>query len=273
MLLVSVLVAVPVSAGSDWVERVLGAYRSPSAITSDGALTLDQAIRVQEAVVNALETELGGVFGYKAGLTSRAARQRFNADEPVLGVLLTGMILQDGTAVSPSDGVNLLVEADLLVRVKDGRINDATTRALAFTSIDLIAPFIEIPDVIIRRGEPVDGAVLTAVNSGARWGVMGTPVSTEALGAGDLADFTVRLEVNGETTTVSSGRALMGHPLDVVLWIVTEARERGIALESGDWLSLGSLTPPVPAMSGQQYAAIYTGLGEQPLTVRVSVTR
>lgn len=257
---------------SGWAERVVGAYRSPAPITTDTALTLPAAIRVQERAVEALRADLGGVFGYKAGLTSEAARQRFGVDEPILGTLLTGMILEDGAGISVATGVNLLVEADLLVRVKDERINDAGTHADALAAIDRLAPFIEVPDFIIEQDQPVNGAVLTAVNSGARWGVMGAPVSVEGVTAADLAGFTVRLERGGETVADSTGSALMGHPLEVVLWMVAEARERGITLKAGDWLSLGSLTAPSPVQAGESYVATYTGLGSGPLTVGVGFT-
>lgn len=272
LILASICFVVPASAQSDWVARITEAYRNPAPITtSDVGLTSEAAVEIQRRVVVALKPDFGDVFGYKAGLTSPAARERFGVHEPILGTLLTGMILEDGAEVSASDGVSLLVEADLLVRVKDERINDADTRNAAFDALDLVAPFIEIPDVIIERGQPVSGPVLTAVNSGARWGVAGPPIPVTRLDAADLAEFTVRLEGDGKTMSESSGRALMGHPLDVVLWMVGEAHERGIVFKPGDWLSLGSLTPPVPVRAGQSYTATYQGLGSATLAVRVRV--
>lgn len=258
------------AAQSGWVERITAGYRQQTPIETDAGLTAEAAEAIQHQVVAALRDDYGAVFGYKAGLTSPAARERFNVDEPILGTLLAGMILDNGARVSVAAGVQLLIETDLLVRVADRRINDAATPAQAFDAIDRVAAFVEIPDVMVAQGQPVTGPVLTAVNSGARLGVMGPAVATGELEMSDLAGFTVTLRRNGEATgPAGSGGNLMGGPLNVVLWMAEAAQRRGITLEAGDWLSLGSLTAPVPARAGDQYRALYEGLGAGPLEVTV----
>lgn len=253
-----------------WAADIVDAYRHATPLNIDGTISPRVARQAQSEVVESLRTELGDVFGYKAGLTSAAAQQRFNVDEPILGILLWGMLLDDGATVSVADGVRLMIEADLLVRVKSEDINAAATPAEAFQSIDFVAPFLEIPDIIIAPGQPMDGALLTAVNSGARYGIIGTPVPTRILDMADLDAFTATLTRDGEAVgPTSTGEALMGGPLEVVLWMVREARDRGITLESGDWLSLGSLTAPVEARPGELYHAVYEGLGDEPLHVSV----
>lgn len=268
--LVMALVAAAAHAQSDWVDRILAGYRDRTSIETDAGLGSEAAVEVQRRVVEALRSDHGDVFGYKAGLTSAAAQERFNVDEPILGTLLSAMILDNGARISLADGVQLLVEADLMVRVADPRINDATTPAEAFHAIDRAAAFVEVPDVIIDSGQPVTGPVLTAVNSGARFGVMGPSVGTGNLAMTDLAGFTVRLYRNGAPAgPESSGRALLGDPLNVVLWIVGETQRRGVTLQAGDWLSLGSLTPPSRAQAGDRYRARFEGLGPEPLEVTV----
>lgn len=251
-----------------WVADIVDSYRNATPLSIDGTISPETARRVQAEVVEALRADLGDVFGYKAGLTSPAAQERFNVDEPILGTLLWRMLLDDGTNVSVSDGVRLMIEADLLVRVKDASINKADTPAEAFQAIDFVAPFLEIPDIIVAPDQPIDGALLTAVNSGARYGIIGTPVPVRHLDMSDLNTFTVTLTRNDEAVgPPSTGEALMGGPLKVVLWIVREARRRGINLESGNWLSLGALTPPTEARRGDLYHAVYEGLGDEPINV------
>lgn len=264
----SLLLVAPSFAQSAWVERILDAYHRHMPIDTDPNLGQDEAVRIQDDVIAALRPDYGDVFGYKAGLTSAAAQKRFNLDQPVMGVLLDRMILDNGARISVGGGVHMLIEGDLLVRVKDRRINRARTAAEAFESIDRVAPFLEVPDVIIRPGQPLTGPVATAVNSGAWLGVMGEPVPTTGLEMENLAEFTMTLTRNdGEAKMESSGRDLMGDPLNVVLWLAGEARRRGIILEPGDWLSLGSLTPPVEARAGDRYRALYTGLGDRQLEI------
>jgi 2-keto-4-pentenoate hydratase len=254
-------------AESGWVDRIVSAYRDRTPIESDADLTPAAAEAIQARVVTALRADHGRVFGYKAALTNPAARKRFNVEEPLLGTLLAGMILDNGARVGIDQGVNLFIEADLLVRVADPAINNVSTREQAFAAIDRVAAFLEIPDVIIQPGQPLTGPVLTAVNAGARFGVMGSAIGTDEIDMADLAGFKVRLLRNGETVAQNTGRALMGDPLDAVLWLAGEARRRGIRLEAGDWLSLGSLTAPVRAGPGERYRAVYEGLGDEPLEV------
>lgn len=261
-------------AQSDWTERILAGYRQQTPITTHAALDLGEAQRIQDQVVARLSAELGEVVGYKAALTSETAQERFKVDEPVLGQLLADMLRDDGARIDVAGGVHLLVEADLLVRIADPRITDATTPAEAFASIDRVAAFLEVPDIIVEPGEPLTGAVLTAVNGGARYGVMGPAVDTDELDAAALSEFTVQMWRNDEATgPESTGRALLGDPLNVVLWMIEEAGQRGLALEAGDWLSLGSLSPLVTANPGDRYRAVYTGLGPDPLEVSVEFVR
>lgn len=268
--LLAACVAAAAAAHTGWVERIVAAYRDRTPIETDAGLAPEAAWRIQQRVVEALRADLGGIFGYKAGLTSPSARKRFNIDEPVMGTLLKGMILDNGARISVAGGVTLLIEADLLVRVADRRINDAATRAEAFAAIDRIAAFVEVPDIVIAPGQPVTGPVLTAVNAGARFGVMGPVLDVDEVRMGQLADFTVNVSRNGYPAgPIGTGKALMDHPLNVVLWIAGEARHRGVTLEAGDWLSLGSLTPPMRAVAGDGYRLRYEGLGSGGMEVVV----
>ena len=49
--------------------------------------SIEDARCTQQKVVAALESHLGPVIGYKAGLTSKPAMDRFGVNEPVSGVL------------------------------------------------------------------------------------------------------------------------------------------------------------------------------------------
>lgn len=252
-----------------WVDEILSAYRQHTPITTDATLSQHSAIEIQKQVVQQLKNDLGPVIGYKAGLTNPAAQKRFNSNQPVLGTLLENMILPNGTRVSVSNGVHLLLEADLLVRVKDFKINHVETLEQAYQSIDLVTPFLEIPDLIIEKGQAITGPILTAINSGAKLGVRGKSVTADRVTIQQLAEFSVSLNNANGSALQSTGHVLMQHPLNVVLWIVEESRRRGIKLKPGDWLSLGSLTPPFKAQAGKAYQATYTGLGDQVLTVNV----
>jgi len=229
------------------------------------------AEQVQDAYVLRLMSSMGGVVGYKAGLTSRVAQQRFSVDHPLLGLLLHDMLLPSPARISVQSGARLLVEADLLVRVADVSINQARDWSELLRAIDAVVPFIEVPDLLYDPQVRITAPLLQAANVGARWGVLGTPIP---LRAGEdwhrrLAEFQVSLESSQGEPITGQGRDLLGHPLAIVEWLRDAVQARGRHLNPGDLLSLGSLTSLRPAQLGS-LRALYTGLDPAgPVTVEL----
>ena len=51
---------------------------------------------------------------------------------------------------------------------------------------------------------------------------------------------------NGEQLASAPGSAVLGHPLNAVLWL----RDSGITFKEGDMISVGSIGPLLPPKSG-----------------------
>ncbi len=231
--------------------------------------TLAEAYRIQDAFVRRLTAPLGPVVGYKVGLTSRPVQQRFGIDHPLRGQLLAKMLLKSGAEVPARFGARPIAEADLLVRVKDAGINEARTIAEVWEHLDAVIPFIELPDLLVRNGDPLTAPVITAINVGARLGVMGAAIPTERLAAGDLAAMTVHVFEGGREVMAVPGRAILGHPLNAVRWLVEDLRADGKALKAGDLVSLGSFGRPLVPRPGSELRVVYEGLfGNQEVAVR-----
>ena len=199
---------------------------------------MEDALCAQQKLVLRLQEDLGAPVGYKAGLTSAPAQEHFGVDEPVRGVLLEGMLLESGATVPAKFGARPLFEADMLVVVADAGVNQATTPDEVLPHISAVIPFIELPDLALAEGEPVNGPVLTAINVGARQGVLGEPIAIEQSDAflQSLADMQVRVvDDGGEELAAASGSAVLGHPLNGIIWLVGS----GVALAPGDYVSVG----------------------------------
>jgi 2-keto-4-pentenoate hydratase len=85
------------------------------------------------------------------------------------------MLLADGSVVPRAFGGRPIVEADMLVRVRDAAVMEATSPMEALASLDAVIPFIELADLMVTPGEPMNADVITAINVGARAGVAGAP--------------------------------------------------------------------------------------------------
>lgn len=247
-----------------WKQRVVAPAPPPDLSPRLAGCTRDR-------LVEALAPELGRIVGYKAGLTAKPTQQRFNTDAPVRGTLLDGMLLENGAALPAAFGARPLWEADMLLVVKDAGINEVTTAEELLKHISAMRPFIELPDLAIAAAAPMNGLVLTAINVGARYGVVGAEVPLEPTPATMEALRTVRIVASGEdgnTLAEATGEATLGHPLNAALWLLGDLAESGVTLKPGDLLSLGSFTPLTPPKSGQAVTVRYEGL---PGTPTVSV--
>ena len=215
------------------------------------------------------------MVGYKAGLTNPAVQKRFNYDKPVWGVLYEGMLLGNGAVVEATFGARPLYEADMLVRVKSDAINRAKTPAEVLEAIDQIIPFIELPDLLVQAPPKLNGPGVSAINVGARSGVMGKPIDVppyrgerHALLEG-LRDMTVVL-ADGSGTELARGKGsdILGHPLNAVVWLAEALAKEGRAMKPGELISLGSFSPLLPPKAGTGASVTYVGLpGATPVSV------
>ena len=234
------------AATADLAAAILAVEPAPA---PDVKGSLDEALCTQTKLVAALMEEWGPPVGYKVGLTSAAIQERFGATAPVRGVLLRDMLLKDGVTVPVAFGARPLFETDLIVVVADGGINDATTPKEVARHISAVRPFIELPDLVVAEGQALDAAVLTAVNVGARLGVLGERCRFEDPSAmvEALVSMTVILtDGEGAELSSASGAAVLGNPLNAVIWLT----ESGVVLEPGDLVSVGSIGPFCPPRPG-----------------------
>ena len=234
---------------------------------------MDQARSLQAGVITLLE-DGSRRAGYKVGLTDSKAQEMFGIHQPLVGVLFEEMILPDGAVFDLDSTTSLLVELDLLARVKSGGINEAESIEDVARHIDAIIPFIELPDALFRLDGGNAAALLMAGNVGARWGVTGAPETL--VNAEDLVErlpyMTLRLSADtGEVLREGLGSQILGHPLNSVLYLLKELHLRNETLKQGDLISLGAIGGPVRAERGRRYTAEYSGYGAEVFSVSVVI--
>jgi 2-keto-4-pentenoate hydratase len=275
LVLLASLIALPLRAevpSAEAIAQVVEDYlaRRPSQ-GFPATITVPEALTVQRAFVAALEPTLGKRVGYKVGLVTREMQERLGSGGPVRGVLPEKMLVPNNAEVPVNFGANLLFEADLIVTVKDKGINKATTPLEVAKHLKDVVAFIELPDVFIATNRPMSGTLLTALNVGARLGVLGERVPVKANQNFVNALAAMRVSVTDETGALlgqAQGLTILDHPLNAVLWLAEDLREAGESLKPGDILSLGSLRAfPLPA--NKTLTVRYEGLPGGPIKVSV----
>lgn len=255
-------------AAEDWLAL------RPMTALPDGVPEAD-AYCGQAAFTARVAESFGPPVGYKVGFTSKPAQQRFGLDGPAAGVLFAPMLLGDGFRLSLGLARRPMAEADLVVTVTDAAVNDAATPLQAARSLGMVMPFIEVPDMALGDGQKPNAPTFIAYDVLPRFGVLGTGVPVEA--TEEFVAALGRLSVSvsdgdGRTLSQATGAALLGHPLEPLLWLVRHLKARGGALRPGDLVSLGSFGAPAPAKPGDRFSVRYDGLGAEPMTVSVAFT-
>ncbi|TCH98848.1 hypothetical protein EJV46_09800 [Roseococcus sp. SYP-B2431] len=262
------MAACPTAEAVQALARSILANAPAPALTGMASLADGQC--AQDLLVPLMVPHLGQPVGYKVGLTNAAAQQRFGVPQPVVGTIYQRTIaLRSGGEVPARFGAVPNVEADLLVRVRDDSINQARTHLEVLRAIDLVIPFIELPDLVLSAG--MDGPNLLAINVGARLGAVGEAIPAEATEefAARLGSMVVTLSNDQREIARAPGTALLGHPLNVIPWLAEDLARRGQRMRAGQYISLGGFSPAVAAEAGRTYTVRYDGLLAQPVTVSV----
>jgi 2-keto-4-pentenoate hydratase len=230
-------------------------------------MTMEDARCGRDKFTSFLGQNYGKVIGYKAALTNPAVQKRFNYPNPVRGTLFEKMLLQDGAEVSAKFGARPIFEADIVVEVGDAGINKAKTPVEALRHLSRIYPFIELGDAVVEDPAKLNGLSFTYINAGAKLGVLGKPImvkpTPELLEA--LAKMTVKLvDQDGKELDSGKGDAILGQPLNAVLWLARDLNGSGVKLKKGDLVSLGSFSRPLPPKPGTDAKVIYEGLPGSP---------
>lgn len=249
------------------IDRYLADYAKGLPSAGFGELNLEDAECAKQLLAHKLPMQLGALSGYKAGFTSQASRTAYQMDAPRWGYMYERNLIDIQAVIPANFGAFPGFDANLIIEVKDAGLADANSHLQALEHIESIVPFIELSDRMLTP--PVSGAAMLATNLSFRGGVKGPeiPVETTQAFADALAGFSVRMlddSQDGQLLGQAKGHTLMGHPLNVAIWLAQALKQQGIELKQGDLLSLGSLIPPQTPRSGLKLRLQYLGLPGDP---------
>lgn len=273
VLLAALVGTMPAMAAEDCAAiaaRAAAAWRAKAVVSGLAGIDAATATCVQKTLVQDLAPDLGPPVGYKVGLTGKAMQERLGVSHPVSGMLLQRMLSEPGTPVPAGYAARPLVEADLIAVIGDAGVNQAKTPAEVLVHLSALRPFIELADLALPADEKPTAASIAAVNVGARLGVLGQPIAIEPGLAEKLATMKVSLaDGSGKVLAEAPGAAILGHPLNAVIWLAQDLAAKGEALQPGQLVSLGSFGPPVQPVPGGTVTARYDGLSAAPVSLSV----
>ncbi len=246
-------------------------------------MTLEEAYRWQDKMVEIMEPAMGGVVGYKTGGHSAGGGFSTFPPEGIRAYLLEGMLRPSGTAVRVEEFRRGFLEADFAFRVGDSSINDAETDLEILAGLDAIIPFAEIPDPYYDpETRTINGTIVA--NMGTRMSFTGDPIPIEATEEWLEKINNMTFAVYDENDVEIQSGQMKGwyEPITVVRWIRDQISESGKELQPGQILSLGNIgiirqlhegSPRGPAYQSNQFRLEYHGLTDEPAIVIINVDR
>lgn len=226
-----------------------------------------QAARDMETILAAEHPRVG----YKIGGHDPSMWDKIGLPGPMFAPIYGENAFFESGDIVPLKGQALNYEPDLLFRIGDKRINEATTVEEALRYVDRVYAFIELPLLMGDPDEIQDGLpfpfLMQAMMLGGRYGVIGEYLET----ADDpnifenLANMTV-ISANPDGTERSMFQVAVTdsvHPVIVTLQVADELKKRGEALQVGDVISVGAMMEefidPAEPYDGLRHVHYYIG--------------
>src|SRR5882724_2137153 len=234
-----------------WAARSRGEY-FPARY--ENQLSLDEAYRIQLALIDRRVAAGERHIGWKVGLTAKAIQEQFGFHEPVFACILETEL--SGHVFGATELINPGFETELCVRLGRG-LEGIVSLEQVRAAVDVIHPAFEI---IETRGDLVKQIALALADNGQqRAVVLGSPVQLAP--TTELDQVEARVQLNGNEVASGLGSAVLGNPLNSVRWLAEKLGEHGRRLRPGDIIMTGSFVRQFPLQAGDIAVAEFSGIG------------
>lgn len=227
--------------------------------------TMDDAYRIQTALV-ALKRAAGrAAKGWKIGLTSKAMQSALNIDIPDSGVLLDDMFFADSATVPADRFIQPRVEAEIAFVMKAPLRGLDVAIADVIAATDFVSPALEILDTRVRRVDAATGKTRTIVDT----------IADNAANAGivmgarrlrphevDMRWIGAIVSRNGEVEETGLGAGVLNQPAAGIAWLANRLALYGDGLAAGEVVLSGSFIRPIEARHGDAFVADFGAYGE-----------
>lgn len=221
-------------------------------------LDLEDAYEIQLLQVRQRIADGRVVKGHKVGLTSAAMQKQLGVDEPDYGHLFDDMFHAEHTAIPVGDFLQPRIEPEIAFVLKKPLAGPGVTVAEALAAVDFVLPALEIVDSRIEDWKiGLFDTIADNASSGAV--VLGSRPSPV-----DLVDLRLAgcvLTKNAQIVATGAGGAVLGSPVNSLVWLANTVGALGVRLEAGHVVLPGSCTPMTPVVAGDVVTATFAGLG------------
>lgn len=218
--------------------------------------TLDDAYHIQQLAIDLYDSPR---IGYKVGATNEAVQKLFGADSPFFGPIFERERYPADSNLQLLPGI-LGGEAEFAFVCGDDFPLD---QPLSLAALPELIQSCHIAVEIVGRRTHGDG--LPSLNAavadfGANVAFIDGPV-IDNWQTMDLAQVKVTAGTEGKQTNSGTGAAVLGNPLNSLLWLHNALRQRSMSLRRGDWVSTGTCLGVIAAAPGATVNVEFEGCG------------
>jgi 2-keto-4-pentenoate hydratase len=220
--------------------------------------TLGEAYRIQRAYDRRAAES---VAGYKIGAASAASQKLVNATEPFLARVFASACFKSRARLPHSDFFLPGVEAEYAFEIG----SDLPPRAEPYVrdeiaaAISAVHPVIEICDNRFTDWRSTDLMQIIADNG--FFGALVVGKRETNWRTADLGLNEVVMKVDGEVRGRGCCEAVLGNPIDGVVWMANELSRQSIGLAKGQLVPIGTWTGLHFVSSGSRVVAEFGALG------------
>ena len=221
-------------------------------------ITIADAYQIQERFVARRVAAGETIVGKKIGATSKPVQEFLGVYQPDFGMLLSGMVYQEGDTIPLDTLIQPKAEAELAFVLKEDLKGPGITAMDVIRATDYVLPCFEIVDSRITAWNI---KIQDTVADNASCGVY---VLGKTRGDPRKLDITLAgmvLEKNGSLFSTGVGAAVQGSPANAVAWLANTLGELGIPFLAGEIILSGSQSALVPVVDGDELVCTVGGLG------------
>lgn len=243
-------------------DRLADVYRTREPIEPVAADHLDEGIdtayRIQQLQVAEWVRAGDVVKGHKVGLASRAIQRQMGVTQPDFGHLTASMFHLENHPIPAEKFLQPRIEPEVAFILGRPLTGPGVTIADAARAVEFVLPALEIVDSRIRDWRI--GIFDTIADNASSGGViLGSRPST--LDSIDLRLAGCTLHINGQLAATGAGGAVLGSPLNALVWLANTVGPLGVTLEPGHVVLPGSMTRAFPVNPGDSVLASINELG------------
>ncbi|HWK22156.1 MAG TPA: 2-keto-4-pentenoate hydratase [Ureibacillus sp.] len=228
-------------------------------------ITVDDAYNIQLYQIRKKVAAGAKIEGLKIGLTSKAMQEMLNVYTPDYGFILDTMMSdeQDGISIEPY--IQPKVEFEIAFVFDKALKGPNVTVDDVINATAYVVPAVEIIDSRIENWN-IKFEDTVADNGSSAGAILGTK-HTKLTEIEDITNIEMVVYKNGEQIDQATSAAVLGNPLNAVVWLANEVSNYGISIEPGMFVLSGALAKAVEFKAGDIFEADFGFLGKVSATI------